>query len=281
MGNEAALALYLSEGFKVVRRVDGKLTGNEAFAAAGYVMQRAAGEAQTAPGGKVTPHEKAPRTSKHCARAAHGPHSLLCSVPLTTTCSNETLTMTAPELEAFVAQAKALAQHFSDPADCVRVLAPLMLDLIGSAPAFLEPQHYRSDASHYARNLVYDASDGSLSLYCLVWSPGQWTPVHDHGSWGVVGVLQGVLEERNYVRLSHDRGADEGIQLVRGGVILLGRGAVTSFVPNPDHIHVTGVPMERSHAVSLHLYGRKMNDFNTYDVAAGTRQRVTVEHNES
>ena len=121
-------------------------------------------------------------------------------------------------------------------------LAPLMLELIERATTFLEPQHYRSDASHYARNLVYDAPDGSLSLYTLVWLPGQWTPVHDHGSWGVVGILEGVLEERNYVRLSPDRGADEGIDLVRGGVILLGRGAVTSFVPNPDHIHVTGVP---------------------------------------
>jgi hypothetical protein len=90
-----------------------------------------------------------------------------------------------------------------------------------------------------------------------------------------------VLEERSWVRLSPDRGADEGIELVRGGVILLAPGAVTSFVPNPDHIHVTGVPVERSRAVSLHLYGRMMNDFNTYDVASGTRRRVTVAHNES
>jgi len=28
----------------------------------------------------------------------------------------------------------------------------------------------------------------------LVWLPGQWTPVHDHGSWGVVGLVRGVLE---------------------------------------------------------------------------------------
>ncbi len=128
---------------------------------------------------------------------------------------------------------------------------------------------------------MYDAPDESLSLYTLVWSPGQWTPVHDHGSWGVVAVLEGVLEERNDVRLSPDREADEGIHLVRGGVILLGRGAVTSFVPNPDHIHVTGVPPGRPRAVSLHLYGCTMNSFNTYDVAAGTRRRVEVAHNES
>ena len=68
---------------------------------------------------------------------------------------------------------------------------------------------------------------------------------------------------------------------MRGGVILLGRGAVTSFVPNPDHIHVTGVPTERPRAISLHLYGRMMSDFNTYDVDARTRRRVQVAHNES
>jgi ribosomal protein S18 acetylase RimI-like enzyme len=45
VGNETALALYLSEGFKVVRRVDGKLAGNESFAASGYELQRTAGEA--------------------------------------------------------------------------------------------------------------------------------------------------------------------------------------------------------------------------------------------
>ena len=189
--------------------------------------------------------------------------------------------MASSALEAFISRAAVHTRARSEPADCVLALAPLMLELIERATTFLEPQHYRSDPNHYARNLVYDAPDASLSLYTLVWSPGQWTPVHDHGSWGVVGVLEGVLEERNYVRLSPDRGADEGIHLVRGGVILLGRGAVTSFVPNPDHIHVTGVPPERSRAVSLHLYGRMMNSFNTYDISSGTRRRVSVEHNES
>jgi ribosomal protein S18 acetylase RimI-like enzyme len=46
VGNEAALALYLSEGFKILRRVDGKLAGNESFAASGYVLERTASEAR-------------------------------------------------------------------------------------------------------------------------------------------------------------------------------------------------------------------------------------------
>jgi predicted metal-dependent enzyme (double-stranded beta helix superfamily) len=189
--------------------------------------------------------------------------------------------MSSPALERFIAQAAARSRASSDPADCVLALAPLMLDLIAHAGTFLEPQHYRSDLRSYTRNLVHDAADDSLSLYAIVWLPGQWTPVHDHGSWGVVGVIEGVLEERSYVRLSPDRGADADIDLARGGTVLLGHGAVTSFVPNPDHIHITGVPAERPRAVSLHLYGRMMSDFNIYDVGARTRRRISVTHNES
>ncbi len=189
--------------------------------------------------------------------------------------------MPSPALRHFISQAGEQGRACQDPVDCVMALAPLILDVAGQAQDFLEPQHYRGDPDHYARNLVYQAPDDSLSLYVLVWQPGQWTPVHDHGSWGVVAVLEGVLEERSYVRLSADRDADEGIRLARGGVILLGRGAVTSFVPNPDHIHVTGVPAGRPRAVSLHLYGRMMSSYNVYDVAAGTRQRMDLVHNES
>ena len=74
---------------------------------------------------------------------------------------------------------------------------------------------------------------------------------------------------------------DTGIRLRRGGVILLNPGCVTSFVPNPDHIHMTGVAAEREMCVSLHLYGRNMNSFHTYDVAAGTRRMIDVPHQES
>lgn len=39
-GNTPALRLYLSEGFKVIERIEGKLEGNEKFAAVGLVLQR-------------------------------------------------------------------------------------------------------------------------------------------------------------------------------------------------------------------------------------------------
>lgn len=184
-------------------------------------------------------------------------------------------------LQSFIERAVAHAGAHPEPADAVLGIAPMMMALLREAGSFLRPEHYASSTGGYTRNLIHAADDGSLSLYALVWLPGQWTPVHDHGSWGVVGVVEGVLEERSLVRLSPDDGADQGIALARGGIVLLPPGAVTTFVPNPDHIHVTGVPQDRPRAVSLHLYGRTMSDFNLYDVDAGTRRRVHVTHNES
>ena len=187
----------------------------------------------------------------------------------------------APALHRFIEQALAASRAHPEPSDAVLAIAPLMRELACNAAGFLQPAHRRSDPAHYTRNLIHDAGDNSLSLYAIAWRPGQWTPVHDHGSWGVVGVIEGVLEERSYVRLTPDDGRDESIRLARGGVVLLPTGAVSTFVPNPDHIHVTGVAVDRPPVLSLHLYGRTMSHFNLYDAHAGTRRRIEVAHNES
>jgi predicted metal-dependent enzyme (double-stranded beta helix superfamily) len=187
-------------------------------------------------------------------------------------------------LQDFIADCRRAAADCPQPADCVLAIAPLMHQLLKKADGFLKPEHLRADPAHYARNAIFIPEDRSLSLFALVWNPGQWTPIHDHGSWGVVGVLRGVLEERNYIRTDpggHEDARDDGIVLERGGVILLDEGTVTSFVPNPDHIHVTGVPPNRHQVVSLHLYGREMDSFHIYNVAEHTRKRVYVAYNES
>ena len=184
-------------------------------------------------------------------------------------------------LARFVADAHAVIACHEDAAERVTMIAPLMRRLLGSDRSFLQPDHFCSNPERYQRNAIYISPDGSLSLFALVWLPGQWTPVHDHGSWGVVGVVQGLLEERSYMAIDGEITGDVGIRLRRGGVILLNPGSVTSFVPNPDHIHMTGVAEERETCVSLHLYGRNMNSFHTYDVAAGTRQLIDVPHQES
>ena len=185
-------------------------------------------------------------------------------------------------LDDFIAECREKIRTCEAPADCVEKVAPAMSRLLNGDREFLEPGHFRSDPDHYARNAIYIDDGGELSLFSLVWLPGQWTPIHDHGTWGVVGVLEGMLQERNYMRTDR-RGSDalDGIELARGGVIMLSPGAVTSFVPNPDHIHVTGNGDPEHRVVSLHLYGRTLSGFHIYDAEAGSRRWIEVSHFES
>ena len=190
--------------------------------------------------------------------------------------------MTDYNLETFIQECREKISSGEYPADHVEAIAPSMYKLLNGDTSFLNPEHYRTDPEIYARNAIYVDENDVMSLFALTWLPGQWTPIHDHGTWGVVGVLEGTLEERSFIRT--DTQADEAtdnIELARGGVILLSGGTVTSFVPNPDHIHITGNPNPQQRVVSLHLYGHAMAGFHIYDKKARTRKWVEVSHNES
>jgi predicted metal-dependent enzyme (double-stranded beta helix superfamily) len=184
-------------------------------------------------------------------------------------------------LDDFITACRGVIADTQDAADRVTTIAPLMFELLRGGVGFLRAEHYREDPGHYARNAIYICPDGELSLFALVWRPGQWTPVHDHGSWGVVGVIEGLLEERAYMSADGEIFGNADIRLRRGGVVLLNPGAVTTFVPNPDHIHMTGVAADRGRCVSLHLYGRNMDSFHVYDLPAGTRKLIHVPHYQS
>jgi predicted metal-dependent enzyme (double-stranded beta helix superfamily) len=186
--------------------------------------------------------------------------------------------MNAYDLESFIADVRRVSVAALEPADAVTRIVPLMERLLAGDRSFLRPEHRLSDPDHYRRNALYLSADGDLSLYALVWLPGQWTPVHDHGSWGVVGVVEGVLEEQSYVCPDGEICADANIRLQRGGRIVLREGSVSSFVPTPDHIHATGVSADRAPALTLHLYGRNMTTFHIYDLAFATRRLVDVPH---
>lgn len=181
-----------------------------------------------------------------------------------------------PILERFRDTCAAVVNEQGTPSDIVRALAPAMGSLARQADEFLEPCHRRGEADGYTRNLIFGSEEEGLSLYAIVWRPGQWTPIHDHGTWGVVGVVEGLLEEQAFVPANDtdDSDPDTRISLAPGGLVLLPPGAVATFVPNPDHIHQTGVADDRPATLSLHLYGRMLNDFHIYDREAGTKKLI-------
>ena len=54
------------------------------------------------------------------------------------------------------------------------------------------------DPAGYRCHLLHVEPDGSFSVTAMVWRPGQVTPIHDHVTWCVFGVVQGIEYEELY-----------------------------------------------------------------------------------
>jgi 3-mercaptopropionate dioxygenase len=115
------------------------------------------------------------------------------------------------------------------------------------SPSILSAEQRRGDPDRYVSHVLHTEPDGSFSIIALVWRPGQTTPIHDHVTWCVFGVVQGIEHEELFV-LDEDNGC-----LVEAGTSANGTGEVSGFAPPGDIHRVRNAGDEV--AISIHVYG--------------------------
>jgi len=149
---------------------------------------------------------------------------------------------TCPELLAAAIRREVRVRgSWQETAD--RVAAALRRHLPG--PGLLTAGQLAGDPAGYQTYLVHAEADGSFSIAVMVWLPGQQTPVHDHLTWCVTGVLKGTeYEEIFAVRDGH-------LEVVACNANQVG--TVSGFAPPGDIHQVTNSGQDV--AVSMHVYG--------------------------
>ena len=110
------------------------------------------------------------------------------------------------------------------------------------SPDVLTAEQRLGSPDGYRTHVLHVEPDGSFSVVALVWRPGQVTRIHDHLTWCVFGVIQGVEHE----------------DLFDADLHLVGRsdnhvGDVSGFAP-PGDIHRVHNTAD-STAISIHVYG--------------------------
>jgi 3-mercaptopropionate dioxygenase len=141
-------------------------------------------------------------------------------------------------VRAATRQAADWVQAVETVADQVRLHLP--------GPQVLTSEQRYGDPLGYRCHVLHGEPDGSFSVVALVWRPGQATPVHDHVSWCVTGVIQGTEHEERY-QLRPDG------WLERCDSSHSQAGDVAGLTP-PGDIHRV-VNDGRQTAISLHIYG--------------------------
>ena len=115
------------------------------------------------------------------------------------------------------------------------------------APELLTAAERAGDQSDYQCHVLHAEPDGTFSVTAMVWRPGQITPIHDHVTWCVFGVLQGVEYEELFAL------AAEASHLIAVGRNESRPGEVSGFAPPGDIHRVRNIG--DSVAISLHVYG--------------------------
>jgi predicted metal-dependent enzyme (double-stranded beta helix superfamily) len=108
---------------------------------------------------------------------------------------------------------------------------------------------------NYRRHQVVTDDRFGFTVVVLLWEPGACTPIHDHDTWCVFGLLQGDLELTNY-GVVQDDGA--GLIHVReASRLMLHEGLIgDNLDPNTEVHRVRNVKTQR--AISLHVYGKDL-----------------------
>jgi 3-mercaptopropionate dioxygenase len=152
----------------------------------------------------------------------------------------------ATGLDDLVAAVRAVVDRHADWRQTARLVAGELArhlpapDVLTSEQRFGHPEGYRSYPLH-------TEPDGSFSVVALVWRPGQVTAIHDHVTWCVFGVIQGVEHEELFL-LDEERGC-----LVEAGTSTNREGDVSGFAPPGDIHRVRNVGADT--AISIHVYG--------------------------
>lgn len=151
-------------------------------------------------------------------------------------------------LRAFVgALAQAVEQHGEESA-FLAAAHPLLADLVAQDD-WLPADCAAPDPRTYQQYLLHCDSRQRFSVVSFVWGPGQATPIHNHGTWGLIGMLRGSEVSQRYER--------DQVGLLRpvGPAARLEPGAVEMVSPAIGDIHRVWNYHQDRPSISIHVYG--------------------------
>jgi predicted metal-dependent enzyme (double-stranded beta helix superfamily) len=122
--------------------------------------------------------------------------------------------------------------------------------------------------------LLYLNPKRLFSLRMFLYGPGEYTPIHDHSSWGVSGPAAGELGVIRYVR-EDDGSVDGYAQLLQAVPLYLMPGEIELTRPLNEGIHQTGNPVDGV-TIMVSIYGSPIRRpyINCFDYKANKVERL-------
>jgi predicted metal-dependent enzyme (double-stranded beta helix superfamily) len=156
---------------------------------------------------------------------------------------------TTPRIDGLTAAIRAALSHRADWQQTAQRAASALRHHL-PPPEVLTDEHPGNQHDLRSR-LLHVEPDGAFSIQAIRWPPGRVTRIHDHVTWCVFGVIQGVVDEELFTLNS------SGDFLVPAGRTTNTTGAVNGFAP-PGDIHRVANTNDRA-AITIHVYGTDLS----------------------
>lgn len=139
-----------------------------------------------------------------------------------------------------------------------------LLEKLIASKNWLPEEYAEPNPERYRQQLLYVDLYERFSVLSFCWGPGQFTPIHDHGVWGVVGVMQGAEVELLYEQV-------EGGKLELMGSTTLHAGDISVICPRQGDIHQVKNAYPDKTSLSIHVYAGNIGriERHCYDPETG------------
>ncbi len=118
-----------------------------------------------------------------------------------------------------------------------------------SSDDWLDDQFAAADSTYYQQFLLYADARERFSVVSFVWGPNQFTPIHNHTVWGLIGVLRGAETSQAF------KWNGPGQLIENGPPTRLSQGTVEAVSPRIGDIHQVRNALTNRVSISIHVYG--------------------------
>ncbi|QNQ99204.1 cysteine dioxygenase [Pseudomonas oryzihabitans] len=122
----------------------------------------------------------------------------------------------------------------------------------------------------YSQYLLHADARQRFSVVSFVWGPGQATPVHDHRTWGLIGMLRGAEIAQGFAR------DPAGRLLPEGAPVRLEPGQVEAVSPRVGDIHQVSNAYADRTSISIHVYGGNIGAVRRAVYAADGQEKLFI-----
>lgn len=174
-----------------------------------------------------------------------------------------------PELKDFISYIDMLVLSQEDEISITEKVAERMKEIMVKDGVI--PQRFKKpNATKYTLYPVYVDPENRFSIASAVWDVGQSTPIHNHGTWGVIGILQGAENEIQYK-------IQTGAAPVKISEKTLEKGDVVVCCTSDQDIHKVSCASSEP-CVGIHVYGGNIGEIErrVFDEKSGEEKKVVT-----